>query len=186
MDFKKTFIETLPFLILCALGGASAGFILGNMSHVLAELPGLIAIVPALIALRGNISSTMGSRLGSAFHLGLIEGDIGSSIVIDNLKSSIVLSLYVSVLLPVFYSLTAFLFGFPLDYGVVSALLLISVSTGLTSGAVLALFTFFIVHLSIRWKIDPDNVTGPILTTFGDVMTLLILFTYAVILGGVL
>lgn len=185
MDKKKVVIETLPILLLCALGGGLAGYILGSMKSVFEILPGLIALVPAIIGMRGNISSTMGSRLGSAVHLGLVDEGITSDTVIENLKSSISLSLYVSLLLPIFFVATALMVGFTLSIRFTALLALISITTGLTTSFVLSFLTFFIINLSMRFKIDPDNITGPLLTTVGDVITLLILFTYSVILGGI-
>ncbi len=186
MDKRKVMIETLPPLFLCALGGALTGFILGNMSELLEMLPGLIALIPAVIGMRGNISSSMGSRLGSAFHLGLISDSLTSSLVVENLKSSLSLSLYVSLIIPFFYYISAAFLNNPVSGKVLFSLLLITVATGLTAGLLLSFLTFFIILLSIRWGLDPDNVTGPLLTTIGDLLTLLILSTYAVIIGGVI
>ena len=38
-------------------------------------IPGLIVVIPAVIAMRGNISTALGSRLGSAYHLGIIDAN---------------------------------------------------------------------------------------------------------------
>ncbi len=173
-------------LFLCALGGVLSGLLLGNMKDILGLLPGLIAIIPAIIGMRGNISSSMGARLGSAFHLGLVEENLTSDIVVENLKSSLSLSLYVALLLPIFYSITSLLFSYPLNAKIVLSLFFLSITTGLTSGLVLAILTFSIIALSIRWEVDPDNITGPLLTTVGDLLTLTILFTYALLLGKVI
>ncbi|MDX1611514.1 MAG: magnesium transporter, partial [Candidatus Thermoplasmatota archaeon] len=50
--------------------------------------------------------------------------------------------------------------------------LLVAVSTGLISGFFLAVITLIIVLQATRRGLDPDNVTGPLLTTFGAVTTL--------------
>ncbi|MFW5928599.1 MAG: magnesium transporter, partial [Thermoplasmatota archaeon] len=62
----------------------------------------------------------------------------------------------------------------------------ISIATGLTSGLLLSFIAFFIIVLSVKWGIDPDNITGPLLTTLGDVFSLTILFTYSIFIGGLL
>jgi mgtE-like transporter len=53
------------------IGEVFAGALFGHSTETLDILPGLIVLVPALIGLRGNINTTMGSRLGSAVHMGL-------------------------------------------------------------------------------------------------------------------
>lgn len=184
MNKKKVIVESVPVLLLCGLGGALTGYILGNMTPVLRLLPGLIAFVPAIIGMRGNISSTMGSRLGSAVHLGLIEEGFTSEFVKENLKGSLSLSFFVSLLLPVFFLLTSILFSFEVTTTIFLILLSISVSTSITSGLLLSSFTFFIVISAVKAGIDPDNITGPLLTTVGDVLTLLILFSYSSLIGG--
>ncbi|MFO7991225.1 MAG: magnesium transporter [Thermoplasmata archaeon] len=184
MDKRRVVLESLPFLLLGTMGGALAGMILGGMRDVLELLPGLIAIVPAIIGMRGNISASMGNRLGSAYHLGFLDEGITSNIAVQNLKSSTLLSLYVSSILPLFLLITNGLLGFHIDARILLALTLISVMTGLSSGVILSFLAFFIITLSIRYKIDPDNVTGPILSTVGDIFSLLLLFAYASLIGG--
>ena len=65
--------QSLPLLVVCGLGAIIAGNTLSAMASILQNIPGLIIIVPAVIALRGNINTTLGSRLGSAYHLGIID-----------------------------------------------------------------------------------------------------------------
>ncbi|MGM0509506.1 MAG: magnesium transporter [Thermoplasmatota archaeon] len=186
MNRRRVLVETAPVLILCALGGALTGYILGNMTPVLKLLPGLIAFVPAIIGMRGNISSALGSRLGSAVHLGLVEEGFTSDFVLENLKGSLSLNLFVSILLPFFFLLTSLMFGFQLTSSVFFALFSISVLTGLTSGILLSTMAFFIVISAVKFGLDPDNITGPLLTTVGDVLTLIILFTYSSVIGGLM
>ncbi len=184
MDRAKVMVETLHVLLLCALGGGLSGLILGSMSSILELVPGLIALVPAIIGMRGNISSAMGSRLGSAVHLGLVEEGISSKVAMENLKSSLSLSVYISVILPIFYTLTTIVLPFSLNPIIIAVLFMISILTGTTSGIFLTLLAFFIVRIAVKLEIDPDNITGPLLSTVGDFVTLLILFSYAAFIGG--
>lgn len=186
MEWKKVLRETLPVLFLCAIGGALAGFILGGLVDILESIPGLIALIPAIIDMRGNICSTMGSRMGSAYHLGVIEEGLTSCVTMENLKSSWSLSFFVGAILPLLFWLTSLLLPYSIGMTELLALTIISILTGVTSGFILSLGTYFIVMGAIRFKIDPDNITGPLLTTVGDVLTLLILFGFAFMIGGVL
>lgn len=186
MERKKVLLETLPVLFLCALGGALSGFILGGMVDVLRMIPGLIALIPALIDMRGNISSTMGSRMGSAYHLGIVEHGLSSKVTMENLKSSWALSLFIGAILPLLFWATSLFLAFNIGMKVLITLTIISILTGISSGFILSLGTYFIVMIAIKLKIDPDNITGPLLTTIGDVLTLLILFFFAYLIGGLI
>lgn len=186
MDRKKILLETIPVLFLCALGGLFTGFILGSMTRIFVLIPGLIALIPAIIDMRGNICSTMGSRMGSAHHLGLVERGLTSKVTVENLKSSWALSLFVGAILPFIFWLTSLFLDFTIELKTLITLTLVSVSTGITSGFLLSLSTYSIVMVAIKLKMDPDNISGPLLTTIGDVLTLLVLFFFAYLIGGLI
>ncbi len=184
MNRKKVLAETLPVLFLCVLGGSLAGYFLGSMTEIFELIPGLIVIVPAIIDMRGNICSALGSRLGSAMHLGMLEKGLTSDITLENFKGTMSLSFFVSLLFPIFLLITSFFLPFSVTWRVLGVIALISISTGVTSAVVLLLVTFLIILLSIKFNIDPDNVSGPVLTTVGDIATLIIMFGFATFFGG--
>jgi len=98
MFAKEMLKQSLPLLILCGIGGVVAGSTLGVMTDLLENIPGLIVIIPAVIAMRGNISTTFGSRLGSAYHLGIINAEhIWNEELKQNVIGSLVLSFLVSI-----------------------------------------------------------------------------------------
>ncbi|MEF8873931.1 MAG: magnesium transporter [Candidatus Thermoplasmatota archaeon] len=183
MDKKRVIIETLPMLFLCILGGALAGSVLAGMERVLDMIPGLIIIVPAVIGMRGNISTTLGSRLGSAYHLGLLNQGLTSDAGKENIKGSLALSLFTSALFPVFLWGLSFFLPYEVSYAIIGVIFLVSVFTGVTAALILVFLTFSILAFSMKVNVDPDNITGPILTTAGDVITLIFLFGYANLFG---
>jgi cation transporter-like permease len=63
-------------------------------------------------------------------------------------------------------------------------LILIVVIAGGISGLILTFLTIIIIYLVFRRGYDPDNITGPALATFGDVVTMLCIFGSAVFVGG--
>ena len=73
MELKGIVAQSLPFLLLLTIGDLLAGSIFSHLSISFSIIPGIIIIVPAIIGMRGNISSALGSRLGSAAHLGIID-----------------------------------------------------------------------------------------------------------------
>lgn len=176
--------QGLPILMLLAVGSLGTGLVFERMVPLLQAYPGLIVLVPPLIGLRGNINASLGSRLGSAVHLGLIEpGTMWDPEVRENVLGSLMLS----GLMPALAAVLAWVVSRALGIAVIPLWLLVAVATvaGLVSGLLLAAITVGIVTWSHRHGVDPDNVTGPGLATVGDVLTLLVLFaTSALVLGG--
>ena len=112
MYAKEMVKQSLPLLIICGLGGIVTGNTLGAMVIILQRIPGLIVVIPAVIALRGNISTALGSRLGSAYHLGLIdETNLWTGDLKQNIIGSIILSFIMSFIIGVLAYGTSLLFG---------------------------------------------------------------------------
>ncbi len=177
-------VQGLPILLLLALGSLVTGVVFQRMIPLLRAFPGLIVIVPPLIGLRGNINASLGSRLGSAVHLGVIEpGAVWDPEVRQNVLGSLALSGMMPAVAAVLAWVASQLLG--LAMMPLGLLILVATVAGLVSGAILAGITVGIVTLSYRYGLDPDNVTGPGLATVGDVLTLAILFGTAWFLLGV-
>ncbi|MGB1697787.1 MAG: magnesium transporter [Thermoplasmatota archaeon] len=152
-----------------------AGSFLGHMEESLDRLPGLLAMVPAILAMRGNISTSMGSRLGTQTRFGLIPRDrIFSPIVVQNLVASIVLGIILSVLAAVLAHVVTVQLG--LESAGILRLSIIAVTAGLLSGFVMGGVAIGVMRLAFKRGLDLDNVAGPILMTASDVTTLLVLF----------
>lgn len=167
--------EILPALLLTSLGALGAGALLSAMAPQLEAAKGVLVLVPGLMAFRGNISASMGARLSSAVHLGLLDpsepfGEVGRT----NVLASLALSTTIGAVVGVLGWAASWLLG--LDTLSLLAFVAIAVATGLISGAILSLVTLSIVVVATRRGLDPDNVTGPLLTTVGDVITLGVLF----------
>lgn len=173
--------QSLPLLILCGIGEVFAGTLFGHSADALDMLPGLIVLVPALIGLRGNINTTLGSRLGSAAHMGLISSkDFLNDEMKENLKASITLSVIMSFVAGLLAYATTFALGRS-SFKIVA----IAVIAGSLAGLILAFITMAIILYAFRKGLDPDNVTGPSLSTFGDIITLGCIFGVAFIVGGI-
>ena len=111
MYAKEMVKQSLPLLIFCGLGGIVAGSTLGVMRDLLETIPGLIVVIPAIIAMRGNISTAFGSRLGSAYHLGVIDADnLWNDELKQNIIGSLILSFVVSIIVGILAYATTLLF----------------------------------------------------------------------------
>ena len=169
--------EALPFELVCTIGGVFAGVILVQMVGMIEIIPGLLVLVPAILGMRGNISCTLGSRLGSAIHLGLISRIERNPELMNNVTGSLALSLIMSVVLGILAHLFTVALGMP-SVGVV-VLVSIAVFAGVSSGLILAVIAVVITIGAFKYGIDPDNVTTPALGTLGDVITMLMVFCAA-------
>ncbi len=174
---KSIVCEALPFELVCTIAGVFAGIILVKMIDAIEMIPGLLVLVPAILGMRGNISCTLGSRLGSAIHLGLISRIEHNPELINNVAGSLTLSLIMSVVL----GILAHLFTVALGMQSVGVVVLVSIAVfaGVSSGLILAVIAVVITIGAFRYGIDPDNVTTPALGTLGDVITMLMVFCAA-------
>ena len=141
-------------------------------------LPGLLLLVPPSIDMRGNISGALVSRLASSMHLGEFEIKLAEESVLgDNIRAAIIITLVISLLLGLMASGTAGLMGIhgltPLDFT------LISVFSGILSGSLLILFTLVISAASYWYGLDLDMIGAPSVTAIGDLVTVPILLITA-------
>lgn len=175
--------QSLPVLMLLAVGSLATGAVFERMQPLLREFPGLIVLVPPLIGLRGNINNAMGARLGSAMHLGIVDPRaIWDPTIKANVGGSLVLSATMPALAGVLAWAATRLMG--LEAMPLALFVLVAMVAGLASGVFLAGVTLALLAAAHRHGIDPDNVTGPALATVGDVVTLAILYATAGFLGG--
>jgi len=176
--------QSLPLIIFCGIGAILAGSTFGAMKDLIREIPGLIVIIPAIIALRGNISTAFGSRIGSAYHLGIINADnLWNDELKENIKGSLFLSFFVSIIIGLLSYFTSFLLNV---YPDPVKIILIVLIAGVISAIILTLMTIGIIYLVFKRGYDPDNVTGPALATFGDIITMLCIFGSAIFVEAIL
>ena len=175
--------QSMPLLIGCGIGEIIVGSFFGQLD--LEMLPGLIVLVPAIIGLRGNISVALGSRLGSGFHLGVIDFSRSwKDEVKENILASLCLSSIMSIMIGFFAYATCQVFGFPC----MGVLFFVGIAliAGFVSGVALALLAILTVYIAFCRGYDPDNITGPILATIGDVITIICIFGASLLLVRVM
>jgi mgtE-like transporter len=166
----EAYRETLPVLLPSAVGGLFAGAVLGGMEAELEQVAGLIVLVPALLATRGNVYGSLGARLGSALHQGLVEPEF--TLGDDRLNRAVAASMANGVLVSAFAAVLAFalLVALGRDVAGLATLVAIAVLAGLISGVLLATAVISVVFLGYRRGLNPDTLAGPVVTTTGDVV----------------
>lgn len=173
--------EAMPVLLLTALAELMAGGLLQNIEVFYAILPGLVVLVPGLMQLRGNISTSLAQRLGSATHLGLVSWKQGFNTPLrSNVKASLVLVTVMSFLLGLGAWGATQLVSFTtlLSYGVVLVstmtlprFITVSMVTALLASLVQVTTTVLVALIAHARGLDPDNVTIPVVATVGDILT---------------
>ena len=164
--------QSLGALCVLAVTSVIAGVVLGRSHERLAELPGLLLLVPAAIALPGKIFGALGSRLGTAIHAGTFRLSLRSSSVVgQNVWASLVLTLLLTLVLALLASAVAS--GTGVEGAIsVADYVVVSMVGGTLASVFVLLVTLGMATGSVRWGLDPDNVTAPMVAAAGDVLAL--------------
>ena len=149
-----------------------------KIAEDLTALPGILVLLPAIMSMRGNVSSSYGARLATAYHLGLITPKTGfNDEAMENAKASIFLSgvtsIYVGI---VAWGLTVL---FNLPHMPLLNFVLISFLVSIISETLLVSFSYFVAMSAVRLSLNPNSVTVPSIATLGDIITLSTTFAIA-------
>lgn len=171
--------EALPALVASLVGGLIAGLVLSGMRAELRGVPGLLVLVPALLATRGNVYGSLGARISTALHQGLIEPRVRAGD--ERLRAAVAAALANGLLASSFAAVAAFailtVLGGPV--APLPILIAIAVLSGLLSGITLAGVVVTAVFAGYRRGHDPDTLVGPLVTTTGDVFGMAFLLVAA-------
>lgn len=183
-NFSDLFRQAPFSLLFCSFTGLLAGIGLSFMTGMLQALPGLMILIPPAIAMRGNIYSALVSRLGTSMHLGLFSTTLKQGGVLhQNASASLSLTLILSVILGFLAKIAAHAFGMSnIEYLSLHGFILISVVGGLISGIILLVIALLISIIGYRRNWDLDNMSSPIITSAGDMITIPSLLVAALLL----
>ncbi|SHH08200.1 magnesium transporter [Halobaculum gomorrense] len=172
---EEAYREALPALGASLVGGLLAGVVLGGMRAELRAVEGLLVLVPALLATRGNVYGSFGARLSTGLHQGLVEPRVraGDERVRRAATAALANGLLASTVAAVLAFFVLTLLGAP----VASLPVLVGVAliAGLLSGIALTAVVLVVVFAGYRRGRNPDTLVGPLVTTTGDVFGMLFL-----------
>ncbi|WP_435177266.1 magnesium transporter [Halorussus sp. AFM4] len=182
----QAYREALPALAASVVGGLFAGVVLGGMRAELRAVPGLLVLVPALLATRGNVYGSLGARLSTGLHQGLVEPRFEFD---ARVGSAVAAALGNGLLASLFASVVAFLTLVALGQRVapLATLAAVALVAGLLSGVALTVAVVSVVFAGFRRGYNPDTLVGPLVTTTGDVFGvafLLLAVRFVLALGG--
>ncbi len=170
-------------LLISSGGDLVTGIVLGVFTNRLAELPGLLVLVPAAIGMRGNVFGALGSRLGTQIHAGTFRFSRRiDTLAGQNIAASIVSTLSISAALAVLAKAMSEAFHLHNTISIAD-FLVISVIGAILSSAVVLVLTVGVAAFCANRDIDLDNVAAPIVTAAGDMVTLPSLFLATYLLG---
>ena len=160
-----------------------AGAILGSLTATFVARPGLLVLVPAAIGLRGNVFGSLGNRVSTAIHAGELQLRVRRSTVLgQNVLAAGALTLGMSLVLVLVAQLVSVGLGLGSTIGF-SDLALVSVGGGALASLPVLAATLGLAGGAVRYGWDLDNVTAPLVSTLGDVLTLPALYVATGLLG---
>ena len=177
--------QILPILLLTLTGSLIAGLLLSGMITTLTALPGLLIMIPAVMDTRGSIYASLGSRIGSGLHLGFVDPNLRKN---PHLFNAIAGSLINALIISGFIAVLAFGFLTYLGLPVIPiySLMAIAILAGVLSGTILTIVVLVASIAGYNRGIDPDNLSGPVVSVFGDMISILMLLLTAQLILGVL
>ena len=175
--------QSLTALAVSSLTATAAGVLLAAVTGTLERLPGLLVLVPAAIGMRGDIFGALGSRLATTIHAGTFRATARrDTIVGQNVIAAAVLTLVTAVALGVMTKVLAPVFGLSGIIGITD-LIVVSVVGAELASIVVLMVTLGLAASSTRRGWDLDNVSAPLISAVGDVVTLPALFLATYLVG---
>lgn len=175
--------QALPVIAVSLVAGLFAGTILGSdtMRDGIESVPGILVLLPAFLATRGGVYGSLGARLSSGLHQGVIEPRFTRD---QRLSNAVIASFINGMVVSVFIAIVAFLVIWILaGGGNLLQLVGIMFIAGLLSAILMLSVLVTTVFVSYRRGIDPDNVVGPLVTTLGDVFGVVFLLVAIYLVG---
>ena len=181
-DAARIYKESIAILAVSLAGGLFAGSVLGAdaMADAFTEFPGLLLLLPAFLATRGNVYGALGARISTGLHQGLIKPKFERN---TRLTNAIVASFVNGVTVSVFIGFMSWVILFALgrESAPLRELVGITLVAGLLTSVVMILGLLLLIFGGYRRGIDPDNLVGPIVTTLGDMFGVVFLYIGVVV-----
>ncbi|MBN2335727.1 magnesium transporter [Candidatus Bathyarchaeota archaeon] len=171
MFFRQTLREGTFVVVISSLFGSVNGVALSRLGGSLKQIPGLMAMYPALTNALGNIGSIIGSQTTTRMALGYARSfaeelrDAGVSLVQVEVPAAF---------MHVVFAVTAWLITGPSTPGVnLLTLLVIALVSNLASFGVISVFALFSAHQAFERGLNPDNIVIPAITSVSDTIATL-------------
>lgn len=174
-------LQSLPVLLGAVVIGVLAGQILAYYQDRLLAIPILLALVPAVNGIGGNVGSLLGARVASGLHFGGLWSNRGRGFRTD-VTASLILTIITFTFLGAFAHVAGPWLGVqaPVTLPDLAATTLLA---GLALILVMVVLVIVVGMLSHRFGWDPDNIVVPVLTTAGDTLGIVFLLLAGELVG---
>ncbi|HSK96649.1 MAG TPA: magnesium transporter, partial [Euzebyales bacterium] len=174
--------ESLPVLGYAGVMGILAGTVLETRLDTLVDDPALLVAVPPFMASCGALGGILSARLSSQLHLGLIEPSRAPGAQAA-LEGSVIMLLggvgFAVVGVATWLGSTAFGIAAPSAWRLLAGL----ISGGLMATCVLFFVAYYAATSSLRYGLDPDTSSIPIVTSSMDFLGILCLVVGISVVG---
>jgi mgtE-like transporter len=184
-SWKKIVKHGLPLLTITILIEIFAGQILQGKQESLLLFPVFLISIPVINSISGNIGSVLGARLASGLHVGYISLSLKDKEMHDNLLISILIGLLTYFILAIVIYYIA-LFGNIIEDIALIEFVAIIILTGFLLICVVSFISVITAFISFKRGLDPDDMVAPVVTTVGDFMGIVFLFTIIGLFGVVI
>ena len=175
-------MESAPLLIFLLALEVLIGQLL-NAQESLISIPVILALIPVINGVGGNIGGVLGARLASGLHTGFIDTNLKGQTLKTNVASTLVMGILAfSILAVLLYGILP-LVGISVDVIGFGKLIIIMVGAGLLLTVTLIGITLFTAIYSFKRGLDPDNYVIPVVTTSGDVLGIISLLLIVNLIG---
>lgn len=163
----------LPWLFASWIGGTAAAYIIGWYQDMLMSMVALVAFIPVIVGMGGNIGTQSSTIIIRGFATGRVQLAQVGKIILKEIRVGVLLGVFYGILLGIVAYLKFIDIGEPIRLGLVVgfaifASMLIATSIG-------TLVPIFLRRLNI----DPAIASGPFVTTSTDVLGILLYFIIA-------
>lgn len=155
-----------------------AGILLDHVKEwdLFKQIQEVVILVPALLGLKGNLEMTLASRLSTQVNLKIVhDKDTIKKSVLGNFAVTQLQSIVVGFLASFIACITEFISEQRFNSSHLLILIGTSVTTASFASLLLGGIIMFIIIISSRLKVNPDNIATPIAASLGDLVTLAIL-----------
>jgi mgtE-like transporter len=177
----KIIKESVPLLTILIGVEVLIGQVL-NTNQGIMTIPIILALIPVINGVGGNIGSILGARLASGLHTGVITLNLKDKELRKNMMVSFLVGIITFFTLGIFSYVLIPLTGIKMS---ITLLRLMAIILGSGVLLILCLIGLSVISAIYSYKkgLDPDNSVTPIVTTSGDALGILCLFLMVGIIG---
>jgi mgtE-like transporter len=179
-SYRQIIKESIWLLTIFIIIEIIAGQLLNSQEKII-DIPVILAAIPVVNGIGGNLGSILGARLTSGLHVGYIKPEYRDKGVLENVSNIMVLAVIVFLILTGLMIIVLPLSGITIAMPLYKFFTVVFLA-GLIMTALVVVLCIFSAFWAFKRGMDPDNVVTPIITTSGDMIGITLIVVFALIL----